>query len=450
MTTKDNKGKHLTLDDRINILNELIKGTSLSLISKKLGKDATTISKEIRLHRYCKESPSKSFNGSTGCKQCSNLDKCEITNLCEKPNCKKLCKTCYLREAKEICSDFILKECKSIKRFPYTCHSCKKKASCKLNKYYYDPKTAQQEYKDLLVNSRTGANISKEELEELDSIVSEGIKKGKSIYSIVLNNESISKSERTIYRYVGNRYLEAKNIDLRNKVKMKPRKSYKNNLSKDKRVQKKDTIEPRNYDAYLKFLADNRTSYAPQIDLVQGLKGENEPYLMTIIFPFSNLMLGYLIKSKEQSEIVNVFNQLEEKLGIEDFKKLFPAILTDRGNEFLDADGIELSKDKTKRTNIFYCNPYSSCQKSEIERNHEFFRFYSPKGKSIKEYTQDEINLMFSHINSYSRKSKDDRTPYEIFEFIYGKEILEKLCIKKIDFNEIDLTRNLIIHYRKK
>ena len=80
-------------------------------------------------------------------------------------------------------------------------------------------------------------------------------------------------------------------------------------------------------------------------------------------------MLGFLIKSKEQSEIVKVFNQLEETLGLENFKKLFLAILTNRGNEFLDADGIELSK--------------------------------------------------------------DDRTPYEIFEFIYGNEILEKLNIKK-------------------
>ena len=85
---------------------------------------------------------------------------------------------------------------------------------------------------------------------------------------------------------------------------------------------------------------------------------------------------------------------------------LFSACLTDRGNEILDADGIELSSDGTKRTNIFYCDSYSSSRKPEIERNHEFFRFYSPKGKSLKEYTQEEINLMFSHINSYNRKIK--------------------------------------------
>ena len=54
MSNKVNKGKYLTIDDKINILNELIKGTKLSLISEK--KDPTTISKKIKLHRYCKES----------------------------------------------------------------------------------------------------------------------------------------------------------------------------------------------------------------------------------------------------------------------------------------------------------------------------------------------------------------------------------------------------------
>ena len=55
MYKKDNnKGKHLTLEERMTILNELIKGTKLSDISNKIGKDPTTISKEIKFHRYSK------------------------------------------------------------------------------------------------------------------------------------------------------------------------------------------------------------------------------------------------------------------------------------------------------------------------------------------------------------------------------------------------------------
>ena len=231
---------------------------------------------------------------------------------------------------------------------------------------------------------------------------------------------------------------------------MKPRKSYIDKSSKEKRILKKETIAPRNYEAYLKYLAENRTSFIPQFDLVQGKKGEGEPYLMTFLFPFSNLMIGFLIPSKEQKEIVKIFDYLEDTLGLESFKKLFPACLTDRGNEFLDAIGIETSKDgETKRTSLFYCDPYSSCQKPEVERNHEFFRFFSPKSNSLKDYNQEEINLIFSHINSYNRKSKDGRTPYELFSYIYGEETISKLNIKKIEFNDIDLTSNLIIKFRK-
>ena len=58
--------------------------------------------------------------------------------------------------------------------------------------------------------------------------------------------------------------------------------------------------------------------------------------------------------------------------------------------------------------------------------------------------------MIFLHINSYHRKSKDNRALYETIEFIYGNTILEKFNIIKIDYNKIDLTRNLIINYRNK
>ena len=61
---------------------------------------------------------------------------------------------------------------------------------------------------------------------------------------------------------------------------------------------------------YLKYLAENRTSYIPQLDLVQGKQGSDEPYIMTLIFPFSNLMLGYIIPSKTQEEVIKVFDTL--------------------------------------------------------------------------------------------------------------------------------------------
>ena len=47
MNKKDNKGKHLTLEERMTILNELIKGTKLSDISNKIGNTQLLFQKKL-------------------------------------------------------------------------------------------------------------------------------------------------------------------------------------------------------------------------------------------------------------------------------------------------------------------------------------------------------------------------------------------------------------------
>lgn len=197
------------------------------------------------------------------------------------------------------------------------------------------------------------------------------------------------------------------------------------------------------YSDYIKFIADNQHIEIPQLDLVIGKQGDNQ-VLLTIIFPVSNLMIGYLIPNKEPSSVASVFNYLYSLLGSCQFKELFPAILTDRGSEFYEPENIEFDNDTGElRTKLFYCDSYSSCQKAQIERNHEFIRYFIPKGKSLNDFTQDDINLMFSHINSYPRESKKNHTPYEIFSFMHGREILDKIKITNIPPGDLNLTTKI-------
>lgn len=49
------KGTHMTLDQRDSIIIEIKKGTILNEIARKIGKDASSVSKEIRKHRYIKQ-----------------------------------------------------------------------------------------------------------------------------------------------------------------------------------------------------------------------------------------------------------------------------------------------------------------------------------------------------------------------------------------------------------
>ncbi len=437
------KGTHITLEQRDTILIEIKKGTLLKEIAQKIGKDPTSVSKEIRNHRYLKETKRGDYLRAYCC-ICSKVKECKKTKVCS-TSCSYECKKCNTIDPTLICKDFVIKTCPRLTRFPYVCNGCQKTGSCRINHYFYDPSIAHNEYKDTLVSSRAGINCTEESFKKLDEIISEGVNKGKSIYAILLNHPEIGVSERTIYRYVANRYLQVKDHDLRNKVKMKPRKAYK---YKDKERKVIQAIrDGRTYEDYLKFLAENRQSYIPQLDLVIG-KNTDSQYLMTLIFPFSNFMLGILVPNKEASIIVSAFNLIQDKIGLDNFKKIFPAILTDRGREFIKANEIEIDYNGESRTKVFYCDAYNSSQKAEIERNHQFFRYFFAQGESLNNVSQDEIDLIFSHINSYHRKSKGGKTPYEIFEFIFGSDILDKLNIKKISFDDINLTKSLIKKFK--
>ena len=43
------------------------------------------------------------------------------------------------------------------------------------------------------------------------------------------------------------------------------------------------------------------------------------------------------------------------------------------------------------------------------------------KGESFDDYSQKDISLMMSHINSYSRKKLNNNKPIKIFNFLYGE-----------------------------
>lgn len=262
--------------------------------------DPTSISKEVKKHRYIKQMK-RGDDYHSYCSICSIVKDCHHKKLCS-PFCKDECKRCISKDPTIICKDFIIKECKRIKRFPYVCNGCSKIGNCRLNHYYYDPKLAHQEYSEVLVGSRSGINCTEELFKILDEIISNGVKNGKSIYAILLNHPEINVSERTIYRYIEERYLQVRNHDLRNKVKMKPRKAYKYKDKLSKEI--KEIREGRTYDDYLQFLANNRQAYIPQLDLVIGKQSDSQ-YLMTLIFPFSNFMIGILIPNKEALTIVS-------------------------------------------------------------------------------------------------------------------------------------------------
>ena len=144
--------------------------------------------------------------------------------------------------------------------------------------------------------------------------------------------------------------------------------------------------------------------------------------------------------------VSDVFKKIRKTLGCEVFKNLFEILLTDNGWEFSKPDDIEFDyKTGEKLINVFYCNPYSSWEKGKIERNHEFIRYIIPKGITFDQLTNKNIIDMMNNINNVKRKSMDYKTPYEIFENIYGENITKKLHLKSIPKDEVNLSYKLLI-----
>lgn len=426
------KNKHLTDSERLQIEQWLREGVSLKQIAAKLEKSASTVSREIRARAIesNKYAPYRVHN------RCAKRNVCQKQQICaDKPNCTRRCSSCNYCNA--VCEEYEEQQCLRLYDPPYVCNGCMEESQCVLRKKYYIHKKAHEAYREMLVESRVGANISEYELLNLDEIVSPLVMRGQSVHHIVANNpDQFEVSEKTIYRYVDGGLLKAKNMDMPRVCRIKPRKT--------KPVEHKVDSGCRIGRTYAEFVSFMKQSnvHAVEMDSVIGRVGGK--VLLTLMFKSCDLMLAFLRDRNTSQSVIDVFNNLNRRLGADCFRTLFPVLLGDNGSEFSNPKAIEYDAQGVQRTRIFYCDPYSSYQKPNVELNHEFIRKILPKGKSFDDLTQADINLMMSHINSYSREKLNDKSPLEMFRFIYGKDILEKVELFQIQPNEILLKPSLL------
>jgi IS30 family transposase len=282
--------------------------------------------------------------------------------------------------------------------------------------------------------------MTAEEIGRIDKIVSPLIGKGQSPYHICLNNkDEIMISDKTLYKYIAANYFGVSSTDLARKVKLRPRRK--------KRAVKveRSCRNSRTWQDYLTFMKENPDIQTVEMDSVIGVRGSAK-VLLTLYFPLSHFMLAFLRETNTARSVHEVFDRLYEKLGEEDFALMFPLLRTDNGPEFSAPSRIEADKDGVMRTRLFYCDPYQSNQKAGCESNHRFIRMICPKGTSLDNLTQQDVDLMMNHINSYTRKALGGQTPIEVFtrQFANVNNLHEKLGIRTILPQDITLKPSLI------
>lgn len=432
MADKKYNGKHLTLSDRQYIEDSLNCKVPLKEIAFGIHKDPTTISKEIL--RYRIEARPKTPNRMVHCEKYRN---CAVVNLCN-GYCNGRCSRCRIKNCLRFCTEYVPEKCHRIKSFKHVCNGCTYKNGCTQTQYQYHAKAAHIMYKDVLSSARAGIHLTEEEFKDIDLIVSKGILKGQPLAHIYINHKSlIPCSQRTLYSYIDKNLLAVKNIDLRRKVKYKPRRKQRQVSLREKKY-----AIGRKYVDFVEFMRANPDVSVVEMDTVHG--GVTGKVLLTFLFRSCSLMLAFLLDSCSKDCVKKVLDHLETKMGKEIFAHTFPVLLTDNGSEFKASSGIEQSVFGGLRTRVFYCDPYNSGQKGRLEKNHEFIRYIVPKGKSFDGYKQMHITKMINHINSITRASLNGNTPFKLALMLVNPIVINALSLEEIPASEVNLKSSLL------
>ena len=414
---------YITYEERMEIENCLHNGKSFGQIAKELGKDRSTISREIRKHSVIE----RTGYGANGYNACTHREECTKVHVCSGDCHRQALKYCKLCNCcNDNCLEFEEQVCVTRFKPPYVCNSCSEKNRCTLEKTMYYAVKAHSTAQAHISESRRGILTSEQELNRLNAFVTPLILQGQSIHQIYINYaDTLMCSEKTLYNYIDHGFFDARNIDLPRKVRYRPRKK-----KQEFKVDRGCYIG-RSYTEYQQYLVKNPEVNTVQMDSVLGTVGGK--VLLTIHFTDTNFMLAYLREANTSQSVIDVFDYLYLKLGRTLFLKFFPLVLTDRGSEFSNPRMIEMTPDGLKRTSVFYCDPGAPYQKGAIENNHELVRRILPKGHSFDKLTQADIDRMMNHINSYRRPKLGDKSPFEAFAFHHGTELFEKLGLAPVE-----------------
>ena len=425
-----NAFSHLTLDERRIILTGIKNGSTKTAIARTLGKDKSTIGKEIKLHRTLTHKCSLPL-------ECSNYRKCTFERRCTAD-----------------CPHYVPFRCPRRDRSPGACNGCANWQRCRFDKYQYSPETAQMDYITTLVDSRQGVNLTAKEAQAIAATIGPLLKQGQSPFQIVTGHPELGICEKTLYNYIeGDVFHEIAGItvmDLRRQVSRKlPRKkanAYKKRL--DRRY-----LKGRTYKDYLEYLVGHPDIFVVQMDTVYNDE-TNGPFIQTFKFIDAGVLLALYQEQKTAQSMKEGVDRLAQLLGEEVFRKYVHILLTDRGSEFSAAEAMETDANGLRRTRVFYCDPMQSGQKGSLENKHAELRYILPKGTDLKNLGlvgQETLNLAVSHVDSAPVEKLGGKSPLDVANFMYPDlyEKLESFGIRNIEKDKVILKPYLLKSMKK-
>lgn len=425
--------RRLSYEDRKTIEEMLDGAYRLTEIAEAISHNPTTVSREVLRNRIALKPLTP---GTLRIIICAHFASCKRRWLCNNKECNRACRSCKLQRCEDICEDFSRVACKTTTGFPHVCNGCEKKRRCSEERFVYQARTAEVTSEKRLHESRSGVDMSEAELVWLSNIITPLIRRGQSVNTILANHPEIAIAPSTLYKYIALGKTEARYIDLVRAVRVKRRKKrQRSRLSQH-------VLDGRSYKDFLD-MGEEDCDFAIEMDTVIGRRGGRA--LLTFCSREDRVFYAYLMSANSAEAVKGAFDEMERRAkGKIDVLPLI--LLTDNGSEFVRTKEIEESflYPGTLRASVFYCDPYASWQKPHVENAHTLLRRVLPKKTSFDDLSQQDIELICSHINSYARKELDWKSPFERLEDKGLLSLMGALGMRLIPPDDINLTPGLL------
>lgn len=219
------------------------------------------------------------------------------------------------------------------------------------------------------------------------------------------------KSVNTIYNGIRRGLIKGVNLmDLPDYGYHRMKKDGDPNKRKHKNKPKGDTIESRPPEI------DDRLDFGHwEMDTVKGQR-TNRKCLLVLTERKTRYEIIELMKSGTMEEVRKALNRIEKRYGSL-FFSVFKTITVDNGCEFQDCEGIQKALYRVgDRTKLFYCHPYTSCERGSNEVQNKLIRRFFPKSSNFDiTLKRNKVKKTENWMNTFPRKLFGGRTAEKLF-----------------------------------
>lgn len=282
--------------------------------------------------------------------------------------------------------------------------------------YVYSAEIGQN--RNILNETAKGTNLKIGNDIKLADFIEKEIKEEKSSpevieYKIKQAQFSTTVCFKTIYNYIDKKVIDVERENLTYGNYAKKEEKQKEEADRIKPNKEGKTIHDRPKEI------DKREEVGHwEMDLVEGLKGQKEPYLLVLSERKTRKEIIELIPNKSAESVGKALDRIERQLGVVKFRETFKTITTDNGAEFRNWKVIEKSYTGSKkaRTTQYFADAYSSWQRGTNENINKMIRRFLPKKTSFKNLKQEDVKRIEKWINNYPRKIFNFKTSEDYYK----------------------------------